>query len=250
MRNIKSVKVQIVMPAYNAARTIKDTFYEIPKKYRENIILVDDKSTDNTIEVAKKLGIKVFTHVQNLGYGGNQKTCYKEVLKENPDVVVMLHPDYQYDGSLTRELIQPIIDGRYDIMLGNRVHSRDQVISDGMPYYKYLGNRFLTIVENIALGQNLPEWHSGFRAFKKEVLENTPFQKFSNDFIFDQEILISAINLNFRIGYLNVPCRYFSDASSIELKRSIDYGFATVMLLIHYVLYKMGLVKDERFINR
>ena len=243
-------KVIIVMPAYYAAKTLQKTLNAIPKRLASEIILVDDNSKDNTASLAKKLGLTVFKHSRNTGYGGNQKTCYLEALKRKPDIVVMLHPDYQYDGSLTRELIQPIIDGRYDIMLGNRVHSRDQVISDGMPYYKYLGNRFLTIVENIALGQNLPEWHSGFRAFKKEVLENTPFQKFSNDFIFDQEILISAINLNFRIGYLNVPCRYFSDASSIELKRSIDYGFATVMLLIHYVLYKMGLVKDERFINR
>lgn len=150
----------------------------------------------------------------------------------------MLHPDYQYDGSLTKELIQPIIDGRYDIMLGNRVHNRDQVLSGGMPYYKYLGNRFLTIIENIILGQNLPEWHTGFRAFRSDVLKKIPFNRFSNDFIFDQEILVSAINFNFKIGALNIPCRYFSDASSIELKRSVVYGLGIIKLLLTFILYK------------
>lgn len=241
-------KIIIVMPAYYAARTLEKTLSEIPKGLASEIILIDDASKDNTVTVAKSLGLKVFTHSKNLGYGGNQKTCYSEALKLRPDIIVMLHPDYQYDGSLTKELVQPIIDGRYDIMLGNRVHSRDQVISGGMPYYKYLGNRFLTIIENIILGQNLPEWHSGFRAFKKEVLEKVPFQRFSNDFVFDQEILVSAINFNFRIGYLNIPCRYFSDASSIELKRSAVYGLATLMLLARHILHKTGLVKDNRFL--
>lgn len=150
-------------------------------------------------------------------------------------------PAYYAAKTLGKTLEEiPIIDGRYDIMLGNRVHSRNQVLSDGMPYYKYLGNRFLTTIENIILGQNLPEWHTGFRAFRRKVLETVPFQQFSNDFIFDQEILVSAISFNFKIGALNIPCRYFSDASSVELKRSVVYGLGIIKLLLTFILYKAG----------
>lgn len=242
-------KVIIVMPAYYAAKTLEKTFAEVPRGLTSEIILVDDGSKDDTVNIAKKLGLTVFQHTHNVGYGGNQKTCYREALKRKPDIVVMLHPDYQYDGSLTKELIQPIIEGRYDIMLGNRVHSRNQVFSSGMPYYKYLGNRFLTIIENIVLGQNLPEWHSGFRAFRSEVLKKVPFGRFSNDFIFDQEILVSAINFDFKIGTVNVPCRYFSDVSSIELKRSIVYGLGILILLIQYIFHNTGILKDKRFLE-
>lgn len=246
---MKHPKVVIVMPAYYAAKTLEKTLNETPRGLASEIILVDDGSKDETVSLAKNLGLTVFQHPHNVGYGGNQKTCYREALKRRPDIVVMLHPDYQYDGSLTRELIQPIVDGRYDIMLGNRVHSRDQVLSSGMPYYKYLGNRFLTIIENIILGQNLPEWHSGFRAFRSDVLKKVTLGRFSNDFIFDQEILVSAIHFNFKIGALNVPCRYFSDASSIELKRSIFYGLGILMLLTQYILHKAGILEDKRFLE-
>lgn len=246
---MKKPKVIIVMPAYYAAKTLEKTFQDIPKGIISEIILVDDASKDAAVDIAKKLHLTVYTHPRNLGYGGNQKTCYWKALKRKPDIIVMLHPDYQYDGSFTKELIKPIIDRRYDIMLGNRVHNRNQVLSGGMPFYKYLSNRFLTIVENIVLGQNLPEWHSGFRAFRSEVLKKVPFDRFSNDFIFDQEILVSAINFNFKIGIVNVPCRYFSDASSIDLKRSIVYGLGILILLLQYIFHKSGILKDKRFLE-
>lgn len=237
------------MPAYYAAKTLEKTLGDVPKGLASEIILVDDGSKDETIEVAKRLGLTIIRHFYNVGYGGNQKTCYREALKRKPDIIVMLHPDYQYDGSLTEELIKPIVDGRYDIMLGNRVHSRAQVLSGGMPFYKYLSNRFLTVVENIILGQNLQEWHSGFRAFRNKVLEKVPFDRFSNDFIFDQEILVSAINFNFKIGAVNVPCRYFPDASSIKFKRSIVYGLGILILLMQYIFHKTGILKDKRFLE-
>jgi len=245
---MRKPKIIIVMPAYYAAKTLEKTLRDVPKGLAYEIILVDDGGKDETVAIAKRLGLTVFKHFHNMGYGGNQKTCYWEALKRKPDIIVMLHPDYQYDGSLMGELIRPIIDNRYDIVLGNRVHSRDQVLSGGMPFYKYLSNRFLTIVENIVLGQNLPEWHSGFRAFRSEVLAKIPFGRFSNDFIFDQEILVSAINSNFKIGTTNVPCRYPPDASSIKFKRSIFYGLGILILLMRYIFHKTGIIKDKRFL--
>ncbi len=249
MRNIKSVKVQIVMPAYNAARTIKDTFYEIPKKYRENIILVDDKSTDNTIEVAKKLGIKVFTHVQNLGYGGNQKTCYKEVLKENPDVVVMLHPDYQYDATLIDELIEKIIDGKFDFMFGSRIQGRQKALAGGMPKLKYYVNRLVCLTENILLDVNFTEHFSGFRAYSAKVLKTVPFQKFSNDFVFDQQMEISALSFGFRIGEIPIPTRYHEKASSIQILRGTKFILDTFWTIFIYKLHRSTLIKSELFNN-
>lgn len=237
------------MPAYYAEKTLAKTLADVPKGLAEEIILVDDGSKDQTVAIALKLDLTVFQHSHNVGYGGNQKTCYWEALKRKPDIVIMLHPDYQYDGTRAKELVKPILDGRYDIVLGNRVHYRNQVLSGGMPFYKYLGNRFLTFLQNIAMGQNLPEWHSGFRAFKIDVLEKVPFHRFSNDFIFDQEILISARSFKFRIGTVNVPCRYFSDASSIELKRSIIYGLGIIAVLLSFILHQAGVIKDNRFID-
>jgi len=245
----KKPKIIIVMPAYYAEKTLAKTLADVPKGLAEEIILVDDGSKDQTVAIALKLDLTVFQHSHNVGYGGNQKTCYWEALKRKPDIVIMLHPDYQYDGTRAKELVKPILDGRYDIVLGNRVHYRNQVLSGGMPFYKYLGNRFLTFLQNIAMGQNLPEWHSGFRAFKIDVLEKVPFHRFSNDFIFDQEILISARSFKFRIGTVNVPCRYFSDASSIELKRSIIYGLGIIAVLLSFILHQAGVIKDNRFID-
>lgn len=243
---MKKSKVIIVMPAYYAANTLEKTLVDIPKKLVSEIILVDDASKDFTVQVAQKLRLTVYQHPHNLGYGGNQKTCYWEALKRKPDIIVMLHPDYQYDGSLLYELIKPIIDNKFDIMLGSRIQTRQQVLSGGMPFYKYISNRFLTILENIILGENLSEWHSGFRAYKREVLENVPFQRFSNDFIFDQEILISAISFKFKIGTIFVPCRYFPEASSITLKKSVVYGLGILKLLGMYLLHQRG-VKSKLF---
>jgi len=227
----RNKKVVIVMPAYNAEKTLSQTYQDIPKKYRKNTILVDDGSNDKTVSLAKKLKIKTIVHSQNRGYGGNQKTCYTMALNENADIVVMIHPDYQYDATLTDELVRPILEDRYDIVLGSRIRTRKEVLNGGMPLYKYISNRFLTIIENIILGYNLSEYHTGFRAYDKKVLKELSFHKFSDDFVFDQEILISAIKKGFRVGEISVPVKYFDDASSIDFRRSTKYGLETLLTL-------------------
>lgn len=232
MEKDEKPKIIVVMPAYNAEKTLIKTFNDIPKGLATEVILVDDKSRDKTVKIAKKLGLTIFVHYNNLGYGGNQKTCYWEALKRKPDIIVMLHPDYQYDATLMTDLVRPIINGRFDIMLGSRIRSRQEALGGGMPFYKYMGNRLLTIIENIVLGLNLTEYHTGYRAFSRKVLEKIPFQKFSNDFVFDQQILIVAARLNFRIGEIPVPVRYFPEASSINLWRSIKYGLETVLSIL------------------
>lgn len=225
-------KVIVVMPAYNAQKTLKKTFKDLSPKYQRNVILVDDGSHDDTVGEARKLGIKTYSHPQNRGYGGNQKTCYTMALSEGADIVVMVHPDYQYDSSLAEELVKPIIQGRFDIMLGSRIRTRQEALKGGMPLYKYLGNRALTIIENFVLGQNLSEYHTGFRAFRREALKEIPFHKFSDDFVFDQQILVSAIKKDFRIGEIQVPVRYSQDASSINFARSVKYGLETLFALV------------------
>jgi len=215
----KKKKVIVVMPTYNAEKTLEKTYNDIPKKTTDKIILVDDGSHDKTVDIAKKLGIQTFIHPQNRGYGGNQKTCYTLALNEGADIVVMIHPDYQYDSSLTHKLINPLLTNRFEIMLGSRIRTRNEALKGGMPLYKYFGNRILTILENIILGQNLSEYHTGFRAFNKEVLKKMPFHKFSDDFVFDQQVLIWAIRNKFKIGEIAVPVRYFSEASSINSLR-------------------------------
>lgn len=238
MEKQRKPKIVIVMPAYNAEKTLEKTFYDIPRGLANEVILVDDQSHDKTVQVADRLGLTVFIHPNNLGYGGNQKTCYWEALKRKSDIIVMIHPDYQYDATLTRELVQPIIDGRFDIMLGSRIRSRQEVLEGGMPLYKYLGNRLLTIVENVILGLNLSEYHTGFRAYKREVLEKVPFGRFANDFVFDQQMLIVAVKMGFRIGEIPVPVRYFPEASSIGFWRSVKYGIATLASLLQLFYYK------------
>jgi len=228
--------VFVVMPAYNAEKTLVKTYKDVPKGIVEKIILVDDGSHDKTVKIAKKLGLEVVVHPQNRGYGGNQKTCYTEALNKGAKIVVMLHPDYQYDARLIPDLIKPIADKRFDVMLGSRIRTREESLSGGMPLYKYFGNRFLTVIQNIVLGQNLSEYHTGLRAFDGNVLRELPFHKFSDDFVFDQQILISAIRERFRIGEISVPVRYFPDASSINFKRSVKYGLSTLMSLFLYLL--------------
>lgn len=222
------------MPAYNAAKTLENTYNDIPDVHKKYVLLVDDGSHDKTVSVAKKLGIKTIVHPQNRGYGGNQKTCYTTALSDGADIVVMIHPDYQYDATLTDEMVRPIIEGRFDIMLGSRIRTRNEVLAGGMPPYKYYANRFLTMVENIALGQNLSEYHTGFRAFHKKVLQKVPFHKFSDDFVFDQQILIAAIRKGFKVGEIQVPVRYFPDASSINFKKSTKYGLETLRSLLRF----------------
>lgn len=246
----RSPQVVVVMPAYNAAQTLEKTFHDIPKGVVDQVILVDDASHDETARVARRLGIKTFVHHNNLGYGGNQKTCYWEALKTGADVVVMIHPDYQYDATLTEELVQPILKGRFDIMLGSRIRSREEVLKGGMPGWKYVGNRFLTMLENVVLGLNLSEYHTGFRAYHRRVLETIPFQRFSNDFVFDQEILVSAAGWGFKIGEVPVPVRYSPEASSINFARSVRYGLSTLATLSRYAASDPNLRPSTKKLTR
>jgi len=248
--NKTSTNIVIVMPAFNAAKTVRDTYSEIPSAYRKHIILVDDHSTDDTLAVAKKLGLKVFEHPNNLGYGGNQKTCYWEALKLNPDVVVMLHPDYQYDASMIEELVQPILKGRYDFMFGSRIANKIGAIEGGMPQIKYYVNRLVCVIQNILLGVNFTEHFSGFRAYSVKLLKTIPFQRFSNDFVFDQEMTVSSIDYGFKIGEIAIPTRYHDKASSIKFLKGAKFildGFGTIAM---YLLCKAGIVNDRRFSPR
>ena len=236
-------KVIIVMPAYNAATTLEKTVKDIPQGLADEIILVDDSSKDDTVRIAKSLGLTVIVHDRNLGYGANQKTCYDEALRRHAEIIIMIHPDYQYDSSLAPLFADIIEKGVCDIILGSRVRTREECLDSGMPLYKYISNRFLTILENLTTGQNLSEWHTGYRAYSRKVLETIPYHKNSNDFVFDAQFLIQAAYFGFRIGDLPVPCRYMGEASSINLSRSIVYGIGTIKTLFQYILQRLHLVK-------
>ena len=240
-------KIIIVMPAYNAARTIEKTVADIPKNLASEIIVVDDGSRDDTVKVAQKLGLTVFQHPINLGYGGNQKTCYWEALKSQPAAVVMLHPDYQYDATLTSELIRPILDGRYDIMFGSRIRTREETLAGGMPFHKYLLNRLLTPIENIVLGVNFSEHLSGFRAYSLKALQTVPFQRFSNDFVFDQQFMASAIVHGLKVGEIPVPVRYYQDSSSIQFIKGSKFLLETFLTLLLFILDRLGLIRSKLF---
>ena len=230
-------KVVVVMPAYNAEKTLEKTLLEIPESVSD-VILVDDCSKDNTYELAKKLGLKVFRHDNNKGYGGNQKTCYAEALKLNPDIVIMLHPDYQYSPKLLGAMIEMIRSGHYDVVLATRILGRGAILGK-MPKYKYIANRILTLFENLLIGEKLSEYHTGYRAFTGEVLRKIDFDKNSDDFIFDNQMLLQIFSKKFRIGEISCPTKYFSDASSINLKRSIKYGFGCLVEAIKYRMCKI-----------
>lgn len=240
-------KVIVVMPAYNAAKTVVDTYKEIPKEYRDHVILVDDKSTDKTVLVAKRLGIKVFSHPNNLGYGGNQKTCYWEALKLKPDVVVMLHPDYQYDATMMPYLVQPILDGKYDYMFGSRIATKKTALEGGMPPIKYYVNRIVCLIQNILLGINLTEHFSGYRAYSARFLKMIPFQRFSNDFVFDQEMTISGFSFGMRIGEIPIPTRYHTKQSSIGFVRGVKFVLGGFWVIFKLYLHNFGIYKDRRF---
>ena len=246
----KKERVVVVMPAYNAEKTLKKTLDDIPEGLADDIILVDDGSHDRTVSLAKKLGLQTFVHPQNRGYGGNQKTCYTLALNKGADIVVMIHPDYQYDSSLTEEIIRPILNKRFDIMLGSRIRSRNEALKGGMPRYKYFFNRALTILQNIVLSQNLSEYHTGFRAFDRKVLEALPFHKFSDDFVFDQDVLISSVYQGYKIGEIQVPVRYFPDASSIGFRKSIKYGLGILLDLTRYLLAVSGIFTSKIFTKK
>lgn len=235
------------MPAYNAEKTIEKTYRDLPKQVVDEVIVVDDCSRDRTVEIAKKMGLKTVVHQKNTGYGGNQKTCYEEALKDGADVVVMLHPDYQYDSTLTPDLVKPIIEGRYDVMFGSRVRTRTQVLAGGMPLKKYLLNRIFCVIENLVLGVNFTEHFSGYRAYSQKVLKALPYKNFSDDFAFDQEFMISAIAAGFHVGEIPVPVRYFSEASSIKWWRGSKFLLQTLLTLYKFILFKSAGVKFKIF---
>lgn len=244
---MKATRVIVVMPAYNAESTLEKTVSDIPEGSVDEIILVDDASKDNTVELARSLDLTVITHDKNMGYGANQKTCYDTALKHGADIVIMIHPDYQYDSRLAPVFSEIIEKGVCDIVLGSRVRTRKEVLDEGMPLYKYLSNRFLTFLENLITGQNLSEWHTGYRAYSRRFLETIPYHSNSDDFVFDSQVLMQAAYAGFIIGDLPVPCRYMEEASSINLKRSITYGLATVKTLLQFTLQKMRLMRFSIF---
>ncbi|MBN2885020.1 glycosyltransferase family 2 protein [Patescibacteria group bacterium] len=230
-------KIIVVLPAYNAARTLEKTVAELPALVDE-VILVDDASSDDTTEIAKKLGLFVYRHQKNGGYGANQKSCYRLALERGADIVVMVHPDYQYDPRLVVYFASFIADDYFDVMLGSRIRSRRETLAGGMPPYKYYANRFLTFVENVATGQNLSEWHTGMRAYSAQVLQSLNLDKTSNDFVFDTQVLLQIVARKWRIGEIPVPVRYFPEASSINWRRSLRYGISTLLLSIKYLWRK------------
>jgi len=241
-------RLVVIMPAYNAEKTLRQTYGELPHEYVDEVILVDDASGDETSRVAQELGIKTIIHPENKGYGGNQKTCYREALSHGADIVVMVHPDYQYSPRLVSAMASMIASGHYDVVLGSRILGGG-ALKGGMPLYKYIANRFLTLIENLALGVKLSEYHTGFRAFTREVLETLPLEENSDDFVFDSEMLVQTVYLGFRIGELSCPTRYFKEASSINFKRSVKYGFGVLGSIVKFVAAKGG-IKGSAILSR
>jgi len=238
------------MPAYNAAKTLERTYADIPHELIDRIILVDDVSGDETVDIARQLGLDVIIHRQNLGYGGNQKTCYQAALARGADVVVMLHPDYQYDATRIPALIAPIVEGEKHLMLGSRFLGNP--LAGGMPIWKFVANRFLTTVENLAFGLRLSEYHTGLRAYSRRLLETIPYELNSNDFVFDQELIaqVVAAGMGRRIGEIGVPTRYFDEASSVGFKRSVIYGTATLRVVARYLLHRVGVRRSPKLTAR
>lgn len=239
-------KVVVIMPAYNAARTLKLTYMELPREVVDLVLLVDDGSTDETLRIAGQLGLEIFLHNRNYGYGGNQKTCYIEALKADADIIVMVHPDYQYDPTFLPQIIGPIERGEADVVLGSRLMGLSPV-KQGMPWWKYYGNRLLTGLENRVFGLNLSEYHTGYRAFQRRVIETVNFHLNSDGFIFDQEVITQIVEADFRITEVSVPTRYFPEASSANFKDSVIYGLGILWLVFRYLLHKRKLLTQRKF---
>ena len=239
-------KIVVVMPAYNAARTLRQTYEELPFDIVDEVLLVDDSSSDQTVTLARELNVTTFQHKKNLSYGRNQKTCYREALKRGADIVIMLHPDYQYSPKLVTSLAGMIASGHYDVALGSRILGVG-ALKGGIPHHKYISNRFLTAVQNLLLGYKLSEYHTGFRAFSRQVLESLPIEENSDDFLFDNEMLAQAIYFNYQIGEISCPTKYFAEASSISFKRSLKYGLGVLWTSLKFRLQKMRLVKFRLF---
>jgi glycosyltransferase involved in cell wall biosynthesis len=250
MPNVTPQRVIVVMPAYNAARTLERTYSDVPHEVIDRVILVDDVSHDETVEIARQLELDVIVHRQNRGYGGNQKTCYDAALAAGADVVVMLHPDYQYDATRIPALIEPILNDERDLMLGSRFMG--DPLAGGMPRWKYISNRFLTIVENIAFGLRLSEYHTGLRAYSRRLLDTISYHLNSDDFVFDQELIaqVVAAGMRDRIGEIAVPTRYFVEASSVGFGRSVVYGLSTLRVVARYLLHRLRVRRSPKLMAR
>jgi glycosyltransferase involved in cell wall biosynthesis len=244
---INGKKISVVLPAYNAEKTLEQTFREIPFDIVDDVILVDDRSRDNTVEVARKLGIKyIIVHEQNKGYGGNQKSCYDMALEINSDIVVMLHPDYQYTPKLIHSMCYLIANDVYQVVLGSRILGKG-ALRGGMPLYKYVSNRFLTLAQNMLMKQKLSEYHTGYRAFSREVLLKIKYHENSDDFIFDNQMLAQIFYAGYEIAEITCPTKYFDDASSINLGRSINYGLGVLGVSFRYFLHKKKILNYRIF---
>jgi glycosyltransferase involved in cell wall biosynthesis len=246
MSESRRPKVVVIMPAYNAARTLRMTYMELPRDVVDVVLLVDDGSSDETVEIARQLNLELFIHNRNYGYGGNQKTCYTEALNAGADIVVMVHPDYQYDPTCLPRIIEPIERGEADVVLGSRLMDISP-IKQGMPWWKYVGNRLLTKVENVAFGLRLSEYHTGYRAFRRPVLETINYQMNSDRFIFDQEVIAQVVDARFRITEVSVPTRYFPEASSASFIDSSRYGLGILWLVFRYFLHRKKLLPQKTF---
>lgn len=238
--------VVVVMPAYNAAQTLENTYREVPLDVVDDVIIVDDASTDETASIASRLGLSTIVHPKNRGYGGNQKTCYLEALRAGADVVVMLHPDYQYTPRLLTAMASLVAIGQFDVVLGSRILC-DGALKGGMPYYKYASNRLLTLFQNILLGMKLSEYHTGYRAFSRELLLSLPLEENSDDYLFDNQMLAQAVYFGYRIGEISCPARYFKEASSIGFRRSVTYGLGVIRTSVQFVLQRRGWRKASIF---
>jgi glycosyltransferase involved in cell wall biosynthesis len=238
-------KIVIVMPAYNAALTLEKTYYALPEGSFDQIILVDDASADNTIEIAKKLNLTAIRHRKNRGYGGNQKTCYSKALDEGADIVVMLHPDYQYDPSIIKEIVQPLLEDKADVVLASRMLGNP--LKGGMPFYKYVANKFLTSLENFILGTHFSEFHTGYRAYNRHALTSVNFEANSENFVFDNEILVQFVIRGMRFKEIPVTTRYSFDSSSVSFKAGVVYGLSILKTIAKYLLFRWGLVKLRQF---
>lgn len=241
-------KVTVVLPAYNAAKTLEQTYREIPRDIVDDVILVDDASNDETVAIAQQLGIYTVVHKRNTGYGGNQKTCYNTALERGADIVIMLHPDYQYTPKLIPAMAYLLVSGEYDVVLGSRILG-GKALQGGMPLYKYISNRILTFLQNILMGAKLSEYHTGYRAFTREVLRAIPFHNNSNDFVFDNELLSQVLYAGFRVGEITCPARYFPEASSINFTRSVRYGVGCLRTALLYRLHTWGIVSSSLFVH-
>ncbi|RJO59505.1 glycosyltransferase family 2 protein [Candidatus Parcubacteria bacterium] len=251
MWNLKSVrdqhKIIAVLPAFEAEKTLEKTVNDIPNDWVDEIVLVDDASSDNTVAKAKTLGLHPTVHEKNLGYGGNQKTCYAEALKRGADVIIMIHPDHQYDPVLVPEMVLPILRGESDVVFGSRMLWRGGAKKGGMPWWKRIANVFLTAIENLVLGLRLSEYHSGFRAYSRKVLETVPFKKNSNDFVFDTEMIIQLKICGFRIREVPIPTRYFKDAHTVGFFAGVKYGLGILRALAEYLLARLRLRPSQKF---